>query len=425
MARAARTDVLPLCGLFVGFLLLYSTVGVAFHRNAPMAFAYLDQLFDADVPSRVIDLTRFAGPHHRTQYHPLLLLFLNPVGVALRAALRAVGTEQAGRLAAILLCASAGALGVAAFFRLLRKSALDAGTAAAWSVVFGLSASQLFFSVFPESWVFSTLALLLLFGAAGRAPARVAAGVFAFGMAVTNVVAVALARPQPDDGTASGRGVLRERALYVLAVLAVAAALSLVQTAVYPGTASFWSVSGLARDDRLSFVWPGHPRDVVARVSELVPHFFGWSLAPPRTVILSDGSRTVVDFPRAGGARPRPLGLVHALVWGSLLVAAVLGARRTRSWRRPIVASLLLWTLALGALHLVFGTSLFLYSGQWTFAVVALVALSLDPAEGLPRKALLAALLALAVLQVATNSGLLLEIARAFPPPGSVSAPAY
>ena len=29
-----------------------------------------------------------------------------------------------------------------------------------WSLVFGLSASHSFFSVFPESWVFSALALL-------------------------------------------------------------------------------------------------------------------------------------------------------------------------------------------------------------------------------------------------------------------------
>src|SRR5262245_30881191 len=425
MTRAAR-DTLPVSGLLLGFFALYSGLGVAFHRNAPMAFAYLDQLFDADVPSRVIDLTRFAGPHHRTQYHPLFVLLLNPVGVALKALLRAGGVEQAGRLAAIVLCAAAGALGVAAFFRLLRKGGLDARTAAAWSAVFGLSGSHVFFSVFPESWVFSTLGLLLLLGAAGGVPARVGAGVFAFGMAVTNLAAVALASPGADDPASSGRGVLRARAPYVLAVVAMAAVLSLVQTAVYPGTSSFWNVSALGRDDRLSFVWPRHPRDIVARVSELVPHFLEWSLAPPRTVILADGSRTVVDFPRAGAARPRPLGIAHALVWGTLLVAAARRARRTRSWRRPIAITLLLWTLAMGALHLVFGTSLFLYSGQWTFAVVALVALSLAPVEeGRQTTALLTALGALALLQIGTGSGLLLEIARAFPPPAFPPAPPY
>src|SRR5262245_64999429 len=115
MTRAAR-DTLPVSGLLLGFFALYSGLGVAFHRNAPMAFAYLDQIFDADVPSRIIDLTRFAGPHHRTQYHPLLVLLLNPVGVALKALFRGFDVEQAGRLAALLLCALAAAAGVAAFF---------------------------------------------------------------------------------------------------------------------------------------------------------------------------------------------------------------------------------------------------------------------------------------------------------------------
>ncbi|HEY7513719.1 MAG TPA: hypothetical protein VIC87_04550, partial [Vicinamibacteria bacterium] len=357
MTRAARTDVLPVCGLLLGFLALYSVVGVAFHRRAPMAFAYLDQLFDADVPSRIIDITRFAGPHHRTQYHPLFVLFLNPAGVLLKTLLRAFEVEQAGRLAAILLCAAAGALGVVAFFRLLRGNGLEVLTAAAWSVVFGLSASQVFFSVFPESWVFSTLALLLLFGGEGRPVARVASGVLAFGMAVTNVVAVALA--PPPGGDAEKRSSLRPRAVFVLGVVAVAAGLSVVQTVVYTDTAPFWRVSGLGRDDRLSFVWPSHPRDVVARISDLVPYFLEWNLAAPRTVTQRDESRTVVDFPR--GAGPRPAGGFHAALWGALVAAAVVRAARTGSWRRPLVAALALWTLALAALHLVFGTSLFLY----------------------------------------------------------------
>jgi hypothetical protein len=378
-----------------------------------MAFAYLDQLFDADVPSRIIDITRFAGPHHRTQYHPLFVLLLNPAGVLLRTLLRAFEVEQAGRLAAILLCAAAGALGVVAFFRLLRGNGLEVLTAAAWSAVFGLSASQAFFSVFPESWVFSTLALLLLFGGEGRPLARVASGVLAFGMAVTNVVAVALA--PPPGGDAERRSSLRARAVFVLGVVAVAAGLSVVQTVVYTDAAPFWGVSGLGRDDRLSFVWPRHPRDVVARVSELVPYFLEWNLAAPRTVTQRDESRTAVDFPR--GAWPRPAGGFHAALWGALVAAAIVRAARTGSWRRPLVAALALWTLALAALHLVFGTSLFLYSGQWTFAVLALAALGIGTPDDKGRHALRAALVALAALQVATNGALFLEIARAFPSP--------
>src|SRR5262249_28319094 len=155
------------------------------------------------------------------------------------------------------------AAGVAAFFRLLRRSGLDGATAAAWSAVFGLSASQAVFAVFPESWPFSTLGLLLLFGADRRPLSRLAAGAFAFGMAVTNVVAVALA--PPAGGDEERRFALRARAVSVVLVLAVAGVLTLLQTSVYAGTAPFWRVGGLNRDDQLSFVLPEHPRDVLAR----------------------------------------------------------------------------------------------------------------------------------------------------------------
>jgi hypothetical protein len=415
MTRAARGDVLPTCVLFLVFLVLYAGAGVALQRTAPMAFAYLDQLFDADVPSRVIDLTRFAGPHQRTQYHPLFVLLLNPMGVALKALLRVFDVDQAGRIAAALLCALAGAAGVATFSRLLRRSGLDLATALLWSGVFALSTSQLFFSLVPESWVFSTLALLLLF-ARGRSRrlARVAAGVFAFGMAVTNIVAVVLAAAGTRE--ADERPPLRTQAGYVAIVVAVVAALSVVQTAAYAETAPFWSVSGLGRDDRLSFVWPRHPRDVVARVAELVPHFLEWNLAAPRVTTKTDESRTVVDFP-PDGALPRPAGVVHAGVWAVVVFAALARGMRTRAWRRPDVAVLGLWTISLGALHMVFGTAPFLYSGQWTFAILGLVALCGEGGHGRALVALRAALVALALLQIGTNGALFLEIARAFPNP--------
>jgi hypothetical protein len=63
----------------------------------------------------------------------------------------------------------------------------------------------------------------------------------------------------------------------------------------------------------------------------------------------------------------------------------------------------------------VFGTSLFLYNGQWTFAVIAVVALALGSGpSGVPRSLFLGALATLAVLQLLTNAALFQEIARAF-----------
>jgi hypothetical protein len=403
------------------FFLLYAGCGVAFHRASPMAFAYLDQLFDADVPSRVIDMTRFAGPHHRTQFHPLFVLVTNPPGVALKTALRAVGVEQAGRMAAMLLCALAGGAGVGVFFTLLRRSGLASAIALPWSLVFGLSSSQWFFAVFPETYVFSALALLVVFAQGGGPGSRVAAGVLAFGMNVLNLGATALARGQALEwkGTETEvrRASLGAVARHLLLVLVLGGALSLVQSIVYEGTAPFWTTGALARDDRLSFVWPRSAGDAAARGGELAAYFFSWNLAAPRTVVSApDPPRKVVDFPPAASASLRPAGIAHGFVWGALVVLALASALRTAAGRCPRCVALALWILGLLGLHLVFGTSLFLYTAQWTFAVLGLVALLLK--DGSPTKTPVrvfqGALFLLGALQVVINAEFLLEIARTF-----------
>jgi hypothetical protein len=75
------------------------------------------------------------------------------------------------------------------------------------------------------------------------------------------------------------------------------------------------------------------------------------------------------------------------------------------------------WVALHAALHSIWGTSLFLYSCQWTFAVVALGVWSLDrlaaerPARG---RVLLALLLLLIGIEAVCNTAFLLEILRIF-----------
>jgi len=192
-----RSPLVPALGL--GFFALYLGWGLAFHFQSPRLFFYLDEVFDADIPSRIIDLTRVQGPHPRSQYHPLFVLLLNPLGFGLRALLRSgLGVEGSGRVAAIALCSAAGGVAVALFARLLLGLGLPPLRAALWTLVFGLSASQLVFASLPESWAFSGLALVALFtlGVRPRPPrdGLVLAGIAAFGMAVTNLGAAALVR---------------------------------------------------------------------------------------------------------------------------------------------------------------------------------------------------------------------------------------
>ena len=88
---------------------------------------------------------------------------------------------------------------------------------------------------------------------------------------------------------------------------------------------------------------------------------------------------------------------------------------RPRADADPLTIALGLWLASQAVLHMVFGTSLFLYSCQWTFAVIALAAVGTDRLG--PRRSLDAALLALVALQAVTNTSFLLEILRLFAEP--------
>ena len=420
MSPATRRPLLPpgpalvSWGLGLGFFALYLGFGLAFHFASPRLFYYLDQLFDADVPSRIMDLTRPQGPHLRAQFHPLFVLLLNPLGFALRVVLRVLGVEASGRVAAIALCASAGAAGVAVFSVLLRGLGLASLRVVLWSLVFGLSASELFFGSVPESWIFSGLGLLVLFalGARPRPPrdGLVVAGTAAFGMAVTNLAAVLLVRARwlASEGRRVG-GLAR----CLLLVLLATALLSALQSALYPGASPFYRVDPLAREDRQSFVRGFAPQALAERAGGVLAHLFFFNLTAPRLLVTETGTpRTIVDFPDPSPAALRPLGAAHAVLWAALLL---LGARGLLRVRDPLPLALLLWLLLQAALHLIFGTSLFLYSCQWTFTVVALAAVGTDRL-GLGR-ALDVGLTALLGLQALANASFLLEILRLFAEP--------
>lgn len=415
MTIATKHSSLLAPALGLGFFALYLGWGLAFHVHSPRLFFYLDEVFDADIPSRIIDLTRVQGPHPRSQYHPLFVLLLNPLGFALRALLRSgLGIEASGRVAAIILCSTAGGAAAAAFARLLIGLGLAPLRAALFTLVFGLSASQLVFASLPESWIFSGLALVLLFVFGTRpAPARdglVLAGAAAFGMAVTNLGAAALVRARWLVAERRPAAVLVGLARYLSLVLVLTALLATVQAVLYPGTTPFYRLETLNRDDRLSFVQAPTASALLGRAREVAAHLLLFDLVAPRLLVTETGTpRTIVDFPEATPSAFRVTGALHAVLWLGLLVLSVSGLLRTRD---PLIVALALWLASQAALHMVFGSSLFLYSCQWTFAVIALAAVGTNRLG--PNRGLDAALVALVALQVWTNTVFLLEILRLF-----------
>jgi hypothetical protein len=407
--------------LGLGFFLAYLGLGLLISERAPRLFGRLDLAFDADLPSRIIDLTRVGGAHYRTQLHPLFVLLLNPVGLVLRALLRGAGSEASGRVAAIVLTAAAGGAAVALFGRLLDRWGLTREALLAWSLLFGVSASQMVFAVLPETFVFSGLSLLLVAVVVGHPRsgrlARVLASIACFGMAVSNLAAVGLVRLEAALWTGR-RAAFRSAVRLAGATVLISLPLAALQLALYPRTVPFYAVGSMARDDHMSFYRPSSLGEGAGRLLNVASNLFLFDLAAPRLQVEGAGTEwPSVDFPMFSLAALRPAGVVHLVVWGSALLWAAGGLWQGRRSLPSPALSLLAWVALHAALHSAFGLSLFLYSCHWTFAVVALAALGFTKAgdaSGASWRGQVVVPLAVAALQLATNVALVTELLAVF-----------
>ena len=371
-----------------------------------------DLVFQADTPRVITELTRAAGRHYRTKVHPTFVLFLNPPGRALRAAL------GRPRLAAILLTALAGGAAVFGMRQMLWRAGLEEPLASLWTLTFATSSAHVFFASVPESFAFSAASLIGLFALHARgapsAARSVLAGVVAFGMVVTNVAAVgllALARPRPVWRRLAGAGAT------VVAVVAVSAALAAVQKRIYPDSVPFYARGSFSEEP--SYVQVPRGAAAMGRVRDVAAHLLLFNLAAPEVAVGKPSARfPVTTFAPPGFEHLRPSGRVHAALWLGLIgLAAFRLARRpplpspsgAAETRPPLLAPLAAWILFNAGLHLFYGEDLFLYTEQWTFAVVALVALVLGP---YPRLSI--ALAAVIGMQILANTALLADLYRIY-----------
>jgi len=403
------------------FALAYAALAWTFFTQAQRLFVHLDQLFDADLGVWTIALTRPSARLQHYMVHPLITLFVLPWGIALRELLRWCGVRLAGRLAAALLCAVAGGATVGAFRLLLERLGVRAAWARVFTLAFAFSATQVVFSSVPESHAFSALSLVLVFAVAASprpAPvARLAAGVFAFGTTATGLVAVALAHL---DWRRDGRRALLVAARAVVLVLLVGAALAVVQQALFPGARPFYKWGPLGSGYTSSVVRPSSLGELTGRSATVATHLMFVGLAAPHVTVDEDSQEwTTVDFDDSPLPKLRPAGALHAILWGGLVAMAVWGLRRSGERSRAVLIALAGWLAFNGALFVFFGSSLFLFSGQWVFAVIALTAAGLEARSPgrIGERLILGAIVLSVGLQVAANAALVADVLRVFSRP--------
>lgn len=374
-ARIAGTALVLFCGCF----LLYTLLGTRLKNTAAAPFTSCsDVLFQMDVPRVITDMTDFHGDHSRAKVHPLYVLFVNPLGVFLNQTFKGHTV-----LWAVALNAAFASASVTLAFLLFRLMAGGTLKALLLSLIFAFSASHLILSIIPETASLATLSLLATYAVfwvdlyRRRLPLSVwaACGVCAFGATTTNLaqtcICFAAARlfvPKALRGRA-----LVSAASFAGLILAASIILTLVQKAIYPSASLFFQPSAyVGRFEYASLYVLQHPLEVG---SQLFRHFLVANVVAP--------------LPKPVDVHWPLTGITFSTSWsfslagcGALAVWTVLALGRCeashfRTYAR-FYAGLGLCVLANLALHSFYGiektgaAELFLYTGNFTFAVIAL-----------------------------------------------------
>ena len=398
-------DLLASGVVFAAFFATYLYLGGAVARTGILH--YFNALFQADCPRAIADLTSADSDHFRSAVHPLFVLFFNPVGVLL------THVTHSQELAARLLCSAFGAGTVvlaAAFFIVAGLRRMRAWL---WASVLGWCGAQVFWASAPETFVFAgaTIVLVSLVSLVrrDRILSSVAAGVLALGVVLTNLAQVVLLFGAGSEGRVGRR--LFRIVLLCAGILTIGIGLSIAQRLLYPTSVWFFvpapyqeDVSYLARLDT-----PAHAVERAALVAE---HMLLFNLVVPRPQVgrihqtLTDemvrNIRTLlpqrfpppaITFQVYSLKTMRREGVLAALVWVALLVSAAVRASKSRL--TAIQGALVLCLCFNAVLHFFYGDALFLYSLDWTFAVIASVALALGDAGGRAGDLVLGALIVL------------------------------
>jgi hypothetical protein len=292
--------------------------------------------------------------------HPLAHLIFRPLVF-----LMSLFTGGDRFYATIVLLALAGGGCVFLTWKILQISQDDA-FAVLFASLLGLSASHLIFASMIESYIFSTLCLLLfVWLLLNNKPdyLLVITGIATLGITITNIV-------QQGLTTLFVKKDYRKLILLFSVIVVAAASLNLLSRLIYPVTEYFFIPGNLSGEQRFA-------QDVdLKRAGLIFENILIYNIAAPEpySSIRNEMPRfnflngTITEYPWFGW--PAILG------WGTVLALGIVGYFRDPRWRH-LSNAMLACLLFNFALHIGYGVEPFLYSADWTYALILFAAFSL------------------------------------------------
>lgn len=331
-----------------------------------------DIFFDADAMNWRLRLTTdIWHDYYGRSVHPFVLLILKPpVDVV------AILLKGNKLFSAYIVVALTGAACVFLSWKFIKQVTGNIVYAALMSSILGFSASHLVFGSLIETYIFLAASLLLFFlFLLEEKPlwALVLASLPVIGITYSNFAqnSLALFSMKPN---------LKTMFRYVTVVLVLLVQLSLVNNLIFPDAHPFFFIpSALSAEERNFF--PLNP----LRGQALERAFlFSNVVAPSPILYTGDIPFTQFRFFKpeilALSVYDTPLQTFTVWFWlGLVILGCIIYFMRFREYKTNRISLALFGALVLNfILHLRYGKELFLYSANWTYALILLLALSLQ-----------------------------------------------
>jgi hypothetical protein len=339
--------------------------------------------------------------YYERTVHPFVLIVVRPWANLISLFLK-------GNLlpASFVLIALTGALFVFLVWYFVKKVAANSLYALLIGALFGASASQLIFGSILETYGFlGALALIFIILLLKDAPlwTLAATGLAAFGITISNLAQTVIAHFMVKRDF---RGLVK----YGLIVAALIVPLNLLNNVVYPDAHPYlWRVDTLQFEEKNVFEITPQRANYLARVMAL------HSFVAPRPVLFKEDIPFIKvwmfrDTPRKEplriGQYDDPFSNFVAYLWaGFLLLGAVFFLKNFLKQDNRFPLAFILILLFNFVLHLRYGRDFFLYSPNWTYAIVLLLALAWRELAG--RRWFQGSLLAFILLLLVNNSKLI------------------
>jgi len=264
----------------------------------------------------------------------------------------------------------------------------------------GLSTAHIFFGSIVETYIFSAAALigfvLVLQKRANSMSAPVTMSVITFGITLTNFVQtfigffVSLFQHQPGESQKTFSDSFYKIFRFTALTLSLGIIISVVHAAWYPSSKLFFMLSSAQNEEKFAYSIFQEPAwRAIGRVLLLVRTVLLYAVVAPRPYVFT--YEVGGTFPRFNFFKIAPetfsyssyngLGKVLIVIWVVLLLTAIVLFLRNLIRTRKVDLSLGLGLCVLFnfALHLNYGYEPFLYSPDWTYALIFFVALSVGP----------------------------------------------